>query len=206
MGRRLAAEGYAVLVPNPYYRMGKAPLGAGLSFTNPDDRAKLGQLMGSLTTDVVVKDAKAYVGYLDSQQSVTKMSQIGVQGYCMGGRLTMITAATAPLRVGAGASFHGGGVATDKPDSPHLMVSEMKAQFYFGISSDDDQKQPDMKDKLKVAFASARLPAEIKVYDGALHGWCVPDMPPRDGKPVYDQAKAEEAWTHLLALYRKALA
>ena len=206
MARRLAADGYAVLVPNPYYRTGKAPQGAGLDFSNPGDRAKLMELMGSLTQDRVEKDARAYVEFLDSQASVNKTAKIGTQGYCMGGRLTMITAATVPDRIGAGASFHGGGLVTDKPDSPHLLVPRIKARYYFGIAANDDAQQPDAKDKLRAAFAAAKVPAEIEVYAGSLHGWCVSDMPLHDGKPVYDHAKAEVAWGHLLKLYKTALA
>jgi carboxymethylenebutenolidase len=123
----------------------------------------------------------------------------------MGGRLTMITAATVPQRVGAGGSFHGGLLVTDKPDSPHLMVPKIRASFYFGVSEDDDNNQPDAKTVLKEAFAAAKLPAEIELYKGALHGWCISDAQPRDGKPIYDHAKAEVAWKHLLALYRRCL-
>ncbi|TAK98901.1 MAG: dienelactone hydrolase family protein [Rhodospirillaceae bacterium] len=205
MGKRLAAEGYAVLVPNPYYRTGKAPLGAGLNFNDPTDRAKLMELMGSLTQDKIERDTVAYVAFLDSQPATKKSAKIGTNGYCMGGRLTMITAATLPDRIGAGGSFHGGGLVTDKPDSPHLLVPKIKARYYFGIATNDDQQQPDAKNALRAAFAAANVPAQIEVYEGAMHGWCVPDMPAMEGKPIYDPAKAEVAWGHLLALYKTAL-
>jgi carboxymethylenebutenolidase len=121
-------------------------------------------------------------------------------GYCMGGPLTVRTAATVPNRVGAGASFHGGGLVTDKPDSPHLLVPKVKAQYLFAIAENDDQKQPDAKDKLRAAFAEAKLPAEIEVYAGTMHGWCPPDS------PVYNEAQAEKAWSRMLVLFKTALA
>jgi len=202
LGKRLAAEGYAVLIPNPYYRDGKAPIPVGLDFSKPADREKLMGMIGALTEERIAGDAKAYVGFLDSQAAVKTTAKIGTQGYCMGGRLTMITAATLPDRVGAGASFHGGGLVTDKPNSPHLLAPKMKAKYYFGISEDDDDKEPHAKDELKKAFAAAKLDAKIDVYKGALHGWCVPDMGERDGKQIYDKPKAEVAWGHLLSLYK----
>jgi carboxymethylenebutenolidase len=206
MGRRLASEGYAVLVPNPYYREGKGHVAAGIKFADPSGRARLMELVFSLTTERVKKDALAYVSFLDSRPEVKKTAPIGAHGYCMGGRLTMITAATVPQRVGAGGSFHGGLLVTDEPDSPHLMVPKMRASFYFGIAEDDDNNQPDAKRVLKEVFAAAKLAAEIEVYKGALHGWCISDAQPRDGKPLYDHDKAEVAWSHLLALYKRCLA
>jgi carboxymethylenebutenolidase len=124
----------------------------------------------------------------------------------MGGPLVVKTAAALPNRVGAGASFHGGGLVTDKPDSPHLLAPKIKARMYFGIASNDDARQPDAKDKLKQAFAAANVPAEIEVYPGTLHGWCVPDMPLQNDKPVYSKPDAERAWSRLVALYKMALA
>jgi carboxymethylenebutenolidase len=116
------------------------------------------------------------------------------------------TAAALPDRIGAGASFHGGGLVTDKPDSPHLLAPKIKARMYFGVASNDDARQPDAKDKLKEAFAAAKVPAEIEVYAGALHGWCVPDMPTQNGTPIYNKPDAERAWGKLIALYKAALA
>jgi carboxymethylenebutenolidase len=123
----------------------------------------------------------------------------------MGGPLVVRTAAALPKRIGAGASFHGGGLVTDKPDSPHLLAPKITARMYFGIAANDDQKQPEAKDKLKEAFAAANVTAEIEVYKAALHGWCVPDMPPQNGNPIYLQTEAERAWDKLLALYKVAL-
>jgi carboxymethylenebutenolidase len=209
MGRRLAADGYAVLVPNPFYRVAKSPQfesAAGVDFGDPATRAKLGSLMGSVTvTGAAERDAAAYIAFLDSQTQVDLAKKIGVQGYCMGGPLTFRSAATAPDRIAAAASFHGGGLVTDKPDSPHLLAPRIRARMYVGIAASDDQRQPDAKDKLREAFAAAKVPAEIEVYP-TRHGWCVPDMPVEAGAPVYSAPDAERAWAKLLALYRVALA
>jgi carboxymethylenebutenolidase len=208
IGRRIAAEGYSVVVPNPFYRVSKAPFtdASNFNFKNPDDMAKLMPLMASVNAPGnPEKDAAAYVAFLDAQKEVNKAKKIGTQGYCMGGALVVRTAAALPDRIGAGASFHGGGLVTDKPDSPHLLAPKIKARMYFGIASNDDSKQPDAKDKLKEAFAAAKVPAEIEVYP-AQHGWCVPDMPVRDGVPIYNKPEAERAWAKLVALYKSALA
>jgi carboxymethylenebutenolidase len=208
MGKRLAAEGYSVLVPNPFYRVSKAPFtdASGFNFQNPADMAKIMPLMASVTAPgSAEKDAVAYVAFLDAQKETNNAKKIGTQGYCMGGPLVVRTAAALPDRIGAGASFHGGGLVTDKPDSPHLLAPRIKARMYFGIASDDDSRQPDAKDKLKEAFASAKVPAEIELY-AALHGWCMADMPMRNGAPIYNKAEAERAWGKLLALYKTALA
>jgi carboxymethylenebutenolidase len=209
IAKRIAAEGYSVLVPNPFYRLGKAPFSdaSGFNFQNPADMAKLRPLMDSVSAPGhAEKDAVAYVAFLDAQKQVNKAKKIGTQGYCMGGPLVVKTAAALPDRIGAGGSFHGGGLVTAKPDSPHLLASKIKARMYFGIASSDDARQPDAKDKLKESFASANVPAEIEVYAGALHGWCVPDMPTQNGAPVYSKPDAERAWAKLVALYKTALA
>ncbi len=205
MAKRLAGGGYSVLVPNPYYRSAKAPgIEPGFDFTNPGDRAKLEALRAPLTGDAVMQDAAAYVKFLDTQASIDKKAKMGVFGYCMGGAMTMQAAAAMPTRIGAGASFHGGSLVTDKPDSPHLLVPKIKAQYYFGIAANDDQRQPDAKSKLDEAFHAANLPAKIEVYEGTLHGWCVKDMPLQAGKPIYNEAQAERAWSELLSLYKRA--
>ncbi len=205
MAKRLAVDGYTVLVPNPYYRSTKAPgIDPGFDFTNTADRAKLDALRAPLTSDAVMQDAAAYVKFLDSQASVDRHAKMGVFGYCMGGPMTLQAAAAVPARIGAGASFHGGGLVTDKPDSPHLLVAKIKAQYYFGIAANDDQRQPDAKTKLDAAFHAANLPAKIEVYEGTLHGWCVKDMPLQAGKPIYNEPLAERAWNELVALYKRA--
>jgi carboxymethylenebutenolidase len=210
IGKRIAAEGYSVLVPNPFYRLARAPVfgdASSFNFQNPADTAKLQPLMASVNAPgAAEKDAVAYVAFLDGQQQVNNAKKIGTQGYCMGGPLVVKTAAAIPARVGAGASFHGGGLVTDKPESPHLLAPKIKARMYFGIASNDDMRQPDAKDKLKEAFAAAKVPAEIEVYPTAQHGWCVPDMPAQNGKPIYSKPDAERAWVKLVALYKLALA
>lgn len=209
MARRLAAQGYSVLVPNPFYRVAKAPVfetAATFNFADPADRAKLTPLMGSVNAPGAAEaDAAAYVAFLDAQPSVDTAKKIGTQGYCMGGALVVRTAAAVPDRVGAGASFHGGGLVTDRPDSPHRLAPKIKAGMYFGIASNDDQRQPDAKDQLKEAFANANVAAQVEIYP-AKHGWCVADMPMDNGAPIYSRPDAERAWGKLLALYKAQLA
>jgi len=210
IAKRIAADGYAVLVPNPFYRVAKAPVIADPSsfdFQNQADMAKLRPLMASINAPgAAEKDAQAFIAFLDAQPQVNKARRIGTQGYCMGGPLVVKTAAAVADRVGAGASFHGGGLVTDRPDSPHLLAPKIKARMYFGIASNDDMRQPDAKDKLREAFAAAKVPAEIEVYPDSLHGWCVADMPKQNGKPIYNKPDAERAWSKLVALYKAALA
>jgi carboxymethylenebutenolidase len=210
MARRLAGDGYSVLVPNPFYRVGKAPLfesAANFNFGDPAHRSKLAPLMGSINAAGAAEaDAAAFVTWLDTQQAVDRKKKIGTQGYCMGGALVMRTAAAVPDRIGAGASFHGGGLATTNPNSPHLLAPKIKARMYIAIAANDDAQQPDAKTKLKEAFDAAKVPAEIEVYSQAQHGWCVPDMPMQgNGQPTYSKPDAERAWTKLLALYKTSL-
>jgi carboxymethylenebutenolidase len=208
MGRRLAADGYAVLVPNPFYRVGKGPFyetAANVDFKDKATFAKIGPLMGSIgAAGAAEKDAVEFVKFLDAQPEVDKGRKIGTQGYCMGGALVVRTAAAVPGRIGAGASFHGGGLVTDKPDSPYLLAPKIKARMLIAIAASDDVKQPDAKDKLRQAFDDAHVPARVEVF-AEKHGWCVPDMPQDDGQPIYNQADAERAWSELLALYKTAL-
>lgn len=200
MGRRLAAEGYTVLVPNPFYRTRKAPVIDGaFDFSKPDDRAKLVPLTAPLNRDTITKDCGAYIAFLDASKLVDKRRPLGVSGYCMGGPYTFIAASLAPQRVKALGSFHGGGLVTDGPDSPHLLIAKMKAQAVVCVAHNDDQRQPDAKDKLKAAFADAKLTASVEVYP-ANHGWCVKD------NPTYDAASAEQAWASLTSLYGRVLA
>jgi carboxymethylenebutenolidase len=200
MGRRLAGEGYAVLVPNPFYRVRKAPVLSGpFDFSKPEDRAKLGELTKPNTPDAVTRDAATFIDWLDAQPQVTTKARIGVQGYCMGGPLTVRTAAVRPERVGAGTPFHpGNGLVTDMPDSPHLLLPKIKAKLHFGLAASDDKQKPDLKDKLKAACDAAHVTATVEVYP-ANHGWCVPDS------QVYDHDQAEKAWSAMLALYKSSL-
>ena len=209
MAKRLANDGYSVLVPNPYYRVAKSPVFTDISkfsFSNPADRTKLTPLMGSIGADgAAERDVVAFIALLDMQTSVDTSKKIGTQGYCMGGPLVFRTAAAAPNRVGAVGSFHGGGLVTDAPNSPHLLIPKMRARLYVAVASNDDSRQPDAKDKLKDAFKKAGRPAQVEVFK-SLHGWCVPDMPADANGPIYNQPEAEKAWTTLLALYKTALA
>ena len=200
MGKRLAESGYAVLVVNPFYRTKKAPTSSPhADFEDPATRDTLMGLAKTLTQETEVTDANALTAWLDQQPAVDKARKIGTTGYCMGGPLVLRTAATNPQRVGAAATFHGGGLVTDKPDSPHLSIPKMKAQFLIAIASNDDAKQPDAKGTLKTAFSQASLPANVEVFDGAMHGWCPPDS------HVYNRDAAEKAWTELLQLFKTAL-
>ena len=198
MAKRLAESGYAVLVVNQYYRSQRAPIVNTTNFAEVSDTLR--PLMGTLNPETQVRDARAFIGFLDRQQAVDSNRKMGTMGYCMGGPFTMRTAASLPDRVGAAASFHGGGLVTDQPDSPHLLVPQMQAQYLFAIAANDDESQPEAKDVLRDAFSQAGLQAEIEVYEGALHGWCPPDS------QVYDESKAERAWSRLLALFTRALA
>ena len=201
MGRRLAESGYAVLVVNPYYRTEKAPvLPEGASFRDEATRKKIFPLMRSLTPERTVTDAKAFVSFLDGRDAVASHRKMGTTGYCMGGSMTMRAAAAFPDRIGAGASFHGGRLVTDKSDSPHRLVDRIRAHYLFAIAENDDEKNPQAKTALREAFAAAGLPAEIEVYADTLHGWCPPDS------AVYNEAQAERAWSRMLALFETALA
>ena len=200
MGRRLAAEGFLVLVPNPFYRNAKAPVVDGsFDFSKPEDRAKVMPMAAALTADANLSDAKAYVSFLDAQPQTDKGKKMGVQGYCMGGPLTFRTAATRADRIGAAATFHGGGLVTDKPDSPHLLIPQMKAEVLCCVADNDDKRDPAAKDKLKEAFAAAHLKATVEVFDGCSHGWTV------RGSQVYNEAGAERAWSERVALSKRNL-
>jgi carboxymethylenebutenolidase len=207
MAKRLAAEGYAVVAVNPYYRVTKAPGIETAGFNFATDGAKLQPLMGSVNAaGNPEKDATAYIAWLDQQPQVDKSKKIGTQGYCMGGPLIMRTAAAVPDRVGAAASFHGGGLVTANPNSPHLLIPKMKARMYFGVAANDDQRDPKAKEVLKEALAAAKVNGEVELYPKALHGWCMSDMPVQAGQPaIYNKDDAERAWAKLLALYKTAL-
>ena len=197
MGKRLAESGYSVLVVNPFYRVRKAPT-AGAGAATPIEQVR--PLAQGLNETTQMTDAKAFIEWLDRQSSVAKNRKIGTQGYCMSGPIAFRTAAAVPDRVGAVASFHGGGLVTDKPNSPHLQAAKTKAQFLIAIAANDDMRSPNEKNVLKETFDKANLPAEIEVYSDAAHGWCPPDS------RVYNEPKAEKAWNRLLLLYGKALA
>ncbi|MEE8306646.1 MAG: dienelactone hydrolase family protein [Gammaproteobacteria bacterium] len=201
MGKRLAESGYSVLVINPYYRSHKGRLlPEGKGFGDPGIRDLLFSHARSLSPETCVSDGRAFVEYLDAQSSVDTSRKIGVTGYCMTGSYTMRLAAAMPERIGAGGSFHGGGLATDKEDSPHLLAPQMKAAFLIAIADNDDERDPQAKVLLREAFDAAGVTAEIEVYEGAKHGWCPPDS------SVYNEAQAERAWSRLLVLFERELA
>jgi len=197
MGKRLAESGYSVLVVNPFYRAKKAPTADAGAATPIAQVMPLAQALNETTH---MTDAKAFIGWLDKQAAVATNRKIGTQGYCMGGPMAFRTAAAVPDRVGAVASFHGGGLVRDAENSPHLQAAKTKAQFLVAIAAGDDTRSPNDKVALKETFAKANLSAEIEVYTGAAHGWCPPDS------GVYNEPLAEKAWGRLLALYGKALA
>lgn len=202
LGRRIASEGYSVLVPNHLYRTAKSPV-----FPESFDPVKNAQdkdfyrriTAPFFAPGAVERDAIAYITYLSAQRQVSKKRKMGTHGYCLGGAYVIKTAALFPERIGAGASFHGGFLVTDKPDSPHLLAPKIKARLYFAIASDDDKREPEVKVKLKEAFAAAKVRAEIEVYPNALHGWCVPDS--KNG----NKEDMERAWVKLIALYQTEL-
>jgi carboxymethylenebutenolidase len=210
LGRRLAAQGYSVLIPNPFYRTAKSPVvvdASNFNFADPASRAKTAEWTGPINQPgAIERDSTAYVAWLDAQPQVDKSKKIGTQGYCMGGPLVFKTASTNPERVGAGATFHGGGLVTDMPNSPHLLIPKMNSRMYIAIAASDDTRQPDAKDTLKSSFASSKVPAEVVVYEGTFHGWTVRDMPKQpDGSPTYNPPDAERAFTNLLALYKNSI-
>jgi carboxymethylenebutenolidase len=201
MADRLAQSGYAVLVVNPFYRLKRAPTSPPHpSFSDPATRTELMAMMKSLTPEITVTDARALVPWIRSQPVVGKTRKMASTGYCMGGPFTLRTAAEFPELIGAGATFHGAALVTDGADSPHLLIPRIKAQYLMAIAESDDKKQPDAKTILRDAFARAHLRAEIEVYPGTIHGWCVPDS------QVYNHDEAEKAWARQLVLLKRALA
>jgi len=200
MGDRLAQSGYAVLVVNPFYRLQPAPTSNSTDLSDPENRNKLFGMMSTLTAETNTQDAEAFVTWLDAQKEVDASRGIGTTGYCMGGPLVMRSVAAVPHRFRAGATFHGGGLATDDDSSPHLLIPETNASMLHAIAANDDESNPVAKDMLREAYGAADISAEIEVYEGTLHGWCPPDS------TVYHEEQAERAWSRLLALFDKALA
>ena len=201
MGKRLAQSGYSVLVVNPFYRDSRSPVvGEGASFGQPETRDIVLPMARNLNADTHFTDARAFVSFLDQQAAVDTGRKIGTTGYCMGGPMVMRTVAAVPDRLGAGATFHGGGLATDADDSPHLLIPNTTAQMLHCVAANDDESDPEAKNTLREAYAAAGILAEIEVYEGTLHGWCPPDS------RVYNEAQAERAWSRLLVLLESALA
>lgn len=200
MGKRLATEGYAVLVINPFYRARRAPVHPpGFDFNKPEDREQGLKLIAMLDHDAVLRDASSFVAFLDAQPEVDSKAKIGAVGYCMGGAMTVRAQVAAPDRVQASASFHGGGLVTEDPNSPHRLVARTRGAYHIGIAIDDDEKEPEAKTVMARAFDDAGRPYTQEVYPGARHGWMVPD------RPVHDHDQAERGWTAMLRLYKQAL-
>ena len=201
MGERLAQSGYSVLVVNPFYRDARSPVvGEGASFGQPETREIVLPMARNLNAETHFTDARAFVSFLDQQAAVDTSRRIGTTGYCMGGPMVMRTVAAVPDRLGAGATFHGGGLATDADDSPHLLIPNTTAHMLHCVAANDDENDPEAKTTLREAYAAAGIPAEIEVYDGTMHGWCPPDS------QVYNESRAERAWSRLLVLLESALA
>jgi carboxymethylenebutenolidase len=199
MGRRLAAEGFVVLVPNPFYRVRRAPIVTGpFDFADKTAMTKLMALKDGWTDARVDSDSSAFLAFLDRQRHVDRAKGSGVQGYCFSGPFAFRAAALRPDRIRAVATFHGGGLVTSAPTSPHLLIPKSRASFLVAIARNDDQKQPDAKSVLKATLASAKRPATVEVFR-ADHGWCVA------GSPTYNEPEAERAWSKLLQLYRAQL-
>jgi carboxymethylenebutenolidase len=200
MARRLAQSGYSVLVPNPFYRSARAPVvEEGATFQDPAVRERVIGFRQALSAETDISDAAAFVEFLDAQEAVDSSRKMGTTGYCMGGPMVMRTVGT-NSRMGAGGTFHGGGLATDAANSPHLLIPEMDASMLICVAANDDENEPEVKNILRGAFARANVPAEIEVYTGTLHGWCPPDS------AVYNEVQAERAWSRLLNLFENALA
>jgi carboxymethylenebutenolidase len=196
MARRLAASGFAVLVANQYYRSAPAPIMTSImQWRTPEGQAKLKPMIALISAEGIASDARAMVAWLDKRREVNTKRAIGTQGYCMGGPFAVRSAWAAPGRIRAAASFHGGGLVTQAPDSPHQLLAASKASYLIAVARNDDARAPGDKDVFREAAKTAGRPAEIEVYN-ADHGWCTLDS------PVYDKAEAERAWARLLALYK----
>ena len=201
MGKRLAESGYSVLTVNPFYRDARSPVvEEGASFADDETRAIVLPMAQNLNATTHFTDARTFVSFIDQQAATDTSRGIGTTGYCMGGPMVMRTVAAVPDRLAAGATFHGGGLATDNDDSPHLLIPDTKAEMLHCVAANDDERNPQAKETLKAAYAAASIPAEIEVYEGAMHGWCAIDS------QVYHEAQAERAWSRLLALFERALA
>ena len=199
MGRRLAARGYVVLVPNPFYRTRRAPIVTGpFDFGDKVAMGKLMALKATLTDARIDADTSAFLHFLDAQRQVDRHKGVGVQGYCFSGPFAFRAAALRPDRIRAVATFHGGGLVSKEPDSPHLLIPKSRAAFLVAIAQNDDRSQPDAKDVLKASFAAAKRAATVEVYP-ADHGWTVA------GSQAYNEPAAERAWAELLRLYRANL-
>ncbi len=198
MAARLASAGYVVLLPDLFYRYGPYGPFVPREVFKGDFRAILGPLMATTGNARAAADTQAFLGYLESGPDVT-CSKIGAVGFCMGGGMAIAAAGTWPDRFAAVASFHGGNLATDAADSPHGHASRLAAEIYIAAADRDNSYPPAMAQRFEAALTQAGVAYRAEVYEGALHGWMMPDF------PVYDEAAAERGWAALLALFGRTL-
>ncbi|MFI9808782.1 dienelactone hydrolase family protein [Streptomyces sp. NPDC052301] len=201
MADRLAAAGYTVLVPNVFYRLGRTPVVDLPEFIDPSADPtiweRLGPVVGSLTPDLIERDADAYLRRLADSPSAAD-GPAAVTGYCMGARLAVWTAAGHPDRVAAAAGFHAGGLVVDGPDSPHLSAPRITAELYFGHAGDDPSLPPEQAARFEEALTAAGVRHICEIYEGARHGYTQADT------PAYDRAADERHWAALLDLLERA--
>jgi carboxymethylenebutenolidase len=200
MGQRLADGGYLVLLPDLYYRMGSYPPIVTSEFLkDPNFREKLTKFVSSLDRDRKISDAGAFIEFLSTRADV-KSKRFGITGYCMGGNFALTAAGAYPERFAVAASFHGGGLATDKPDSPHLFVKNITGRVYVAGAVEDSSFTEEQKSRLEKALTDGGVKHLIETYPGARHGFAVPDL------PVFNAAAAEQHWTVLFELLRESFA
>lgn len=198
VARRLAERGFAVLMPNVFHRYSRiAPNGFEHGSAEEKTRA-LHALFAALTPEQMASDGKAYVEFLLAQKGV-KPGKAGIVGYCFTGQMAVRAAAAVPDEIAAAASFHGGFLVTDKPDSPHLAARKARAELYFGCAETDRWAPMELVENLKASLAADKIDAEVEIYPGVEHGFAFPQ------RPAYDKDAAERHWERLSALYRRRL-
>jgi carboxymethylenebutenolidase len=199
MAARLASNGYTVLLPDLYYRAGPAkPLDPGRAFKEGPERDRLMQLLRSLCSRMVMEDTGSFLEFLASEPSVAG-TKVGCVGYCMGGGFALSAAGTFPARVAAAASLHGARLATDQPESPHLLAPKIRAEIYVGIAGIDPHFTPEEKQRLETALQSAGVKHTVEVYPNVKHGFAVTDT------PAYDHPASEHHWRQILKLFAENL-
>lgn len=198
IGRRLNENGYLALLPDLFYRASDRHVPPPKEvFANGNMREVIGPLMATTGPDKAAADTGPYLAYLDSRGDVK--GKAGTVGFCMGGGMAIAAAGTHPDRIGAAVSFHGGRLATDEPNSPHLLAPKIKAEVYVAGADEDGSYPPEMHERLKKALDEAGVNYRAEIYEGAHHGWMKPDF------PVYDEAAAERGWREMLAVFGRTL-
>jgi carboxymethylenebutenolidase len=199
VARRLAENGYLALLPDLFYRSGayEIPTVREL-FASGEMMKVIGPLMAATGSAKAAEDTRHFLDYLDTRDDV-KGRKIGTVGFCMGGGMALVAAGTFPDRVAAAASFHGGNIASDRPDSPHLLAPQMKAEVYVAGADNDQSYPPEMAARMEKALTDAGVTHRCEIYEGAQHGWMKPDF------PIYDEAAAERGWREMLALFARNL-